>query len=96
MIAQKNGYVASLDAKQVGEISMKLGAGRIKKEDNIDPSVGVVLGKKIGNEVRTGDILGFIHANDENLAKQAQEKLLQVYQIENEKKEKKNILEIIV
>ena len=96
VIAQKDGYVVNLDAKKVGEISMELGAGRIKKEDNIDPSVGVVLEKKIGNEVRTGDILGFIHANDENLAKQAQEKLLQVYQIENEKKEKKNILEIIL
>ena len=75
---------------------MELGAGRNKKEDTIDSSVGVVLEKKIGNEVKTGDILGFIHANNENLAKQTQEKLLQVYQIENEKKEKKNILEIIV
>ncbi len=96
VIAQKDGYVVNLDAKKVGEISMELGAGRNKTEDTIDPSVGVVLEKKIGNEVRTGDILGFIHANDENLVKQTQEKLLQVYQIENEKKEKKNILEIIV
>ena len=96
VIAQKDGYVVNLDAKKVGEISMELGAGRIKKEDSIDPSVGIVLEKKIGNEVTTGDILGFIHANNENLAKQTQEKLLQVYQIENEKKEKKNILEIIV
>ena len=96
VIAQKDGYVVNLDAKKVGEISMELGAGRNKKEDTIDSSVGVVLEKKIGNEVKTGDILGFIHANNENLAKQTQEKLLQVYQIENEKKEKKNILEIIV
>ena len=95
-ITQKDGYVVNLDAKKVGEISMELGAGRNKKEDTIDSSVGVVLEKKIGNEVKTGDILGFIHANNENLAKQTQEKLLQVYQIENEKKEKKNILEIIV
>ena len=95
VISQKSGYVISVDAKQVGEISMELGAGRIKKEDSIDPSVGVVLEKKIGNEVKIGDTLGFIHANDENLAKQAQKKLLQIYQIDNIKKEKKNIMKII-
>ena len=74
---------------------MELGAGRTKKEDCIDPSVGIVLEKKIGNEVKKGDVLGFIHANDENLAKQAQKKLLSIYQIDNNKKEKKNIIEII-
>ena len=95
VIAQKSGYVVSIDAKQVGEISMELGAGRTKKEDCIDPSVGIVLEKKIGNEVKKGDVLGFIHANDENLEKQAQKKLLSIYQIDNNKKEKKNIIEII-
>ena len=46
-------------------MSVFLGAGRIKKEDKIDSSVGFIFSKKVGDEVKQGEILGYIHVNDE-------------------------------
>ena len=96
VISDKNGYVVSLDAKTVGEISMNLGAGRKKKEDNIDSSVGIVLKKKIGDKVENGEVLAYIHANDEKKGKDAVDMLQQSYRISETKIDhKQNILKII-
>ena len=95
VVAQKSGYVVSLDAQKVGEISMRLGAGRVKKEDTIDPAVGVMLEKKIGDKVEKGQILSYIYANNEKIGKEEQLKLQQVYEIGEEKVEKSHILAII-
>lgn len=53
----KNGFVKSIDAMELGLISMELGAGREKKGDSIDPTAGILLSKKIGDEVHKGDLL---------------------------------------
>lgn len=96
VIAQNNGYIKSLNAKKVGEISMNLGAGRIKKDDSIDPSVGVVLKKKIGDMVEQGDILAYIHSNDEDKGKEAVKELTSNYEISKEIVEKgSSILKIV-
>ena len=55
--SDKEGYVTSIDAAKIGEIVKNLGAGRIKKEDGIDYSVGIVLNKTIGDKVNIGDTL---------------------------------------
>jgi pyrimidine-nucleoside phosphorylase len=57
------GYVESLNALSLGEIAMKLGAGRATKDDTIDYTAGIVLKKKIGDEVHQGDVLAVIHTN---------------------------------
>ena len=86
----------SLNAQKVGEISMNFGAGRIQKEDTISPEVGIILEKKIGAEVQKGEILAYIHANNEDLANKQAKNLEEVYEIqENKPKLKRNILEII-
>ncbi len=96
VVAQSNGYVASLNAQKVGTISMNLGAGRIKKEDIISPEVGIVLEKKIGSKVQKGEVLAYIHANNENLANIQAKNLQMVYEIKDQKPElKKNILKVI-
>ena len=65
ILANKTGRVVKLDAEKVGKMSVFLGAGRIKKEDKIDSSVGFIFSKKVGDEVKQGEILGYIHVNDE-------------------------------
>ena len=67
VISNRSGYVKELLAQEIGKASMNLGAGRKKKEDNIDFSVGIVLEKKIGDKVENRDILAYVHANDEKL-----------------------------
>lgn len=64
--AKRSGVVAKIIADQVGLIAMQLGAGRATKEDIIDPAVGIVLHKKVGDKVNAGDALLTIHSNREN------------------------------
>lgn len=63
--SEKEGVVESIDAEAVGTLAVDLGAGRQRKEDAIDPSVGIVLNKKTGDEVKLGEILADIHVRDE-------------------------------
>ncbi|MFR4947468.1 pyrimidine-nucleoside phosphorylase [Thomasclavelia spiroformis] len=63
--AKTNGYVKKLDAKALGIISMKLGGGRLTKDDIIDHSVGIVLNKKIGDKCNSNDVLAYLYVNKE-------------------------------
>ncbi len=65
------GTVSRIHAEAVGLVSMKLGGGRATKEDTIDPAVGVVLRKKLGDPVRVGESLATIHAHDDIHAAEA-------------------------
>ena len=62
--ADKSGYVSSINALDIAKASKILGAGRDKKTDNIDYSVGVYLNKKTGEIVKTGDVLAILYVND--------------------------------
>lgn len=65
VIAWDSGYIHSMRAENLGKASMILGAGREKKEDNIDYSAGILLHKKIGEKVDRGDVLATFHSSDE-------------------------------
>ena len=62
-------YVEKIEALMIGEAAMLLGAGRETKEQEIDPTVGIVLNKKIGDKVSNNDILAYIHTNGKNTDK---------------------------
>jgi len=79
VLSTVEGYVEKINAKEIGHAAMILGAGRAKKEDSIDPAVGVILNKKIGDYVETGTKLVTIHANDMGRAKEAYDRLLAAY-----------------
>ena len=81
VIAGKEGTIQNLKAEKIGKISVSLGAGRMRKEDKIDNSVGIVLEKKTGDKVQKGEILAYIHANDEEKGKEAVNRLKEVYEI---------------
>lgn len=61
LTAQESGYICDMNALSLGVAAMRLGAGRALKEDQIDPSVGIVLHKKVGDHVEKGDSLATIH-----------------------------------
>jgi len=61
--AKRSGFVTAIHCEQVGVASMTLGGGREKKEDSVDPGVGLVLEKKIGDPVKAGENLCTIHYN---------------------------------
>ena len=61
--AKKSGYIKQIKALNIGLASMKLGGGRETKEDDIDPNVGIVLSKKVGDLVKEGEELLKIYRN---------------------------------
>jgi pyrimidine-nucleoside phosphorylase len=77
----RNGYLASLQCEQVGTACVIVGGGRERKEDSVDPTVGIVLHKKVGDAVSTGEPLATIHYNTESRAARARLLLEQSYTI---------------
>ena len=71
LVAESVGIVAEVDAMQVALAALRLGAGRAKAEDKIDPGVGVSGLVKIGGPIKAGAVLCTIHANDEASARAA-------------------------
>lgn len=68
VVASRTGYIAKMEADDIGIAAMLLGAGRATKEDEIDLAVGIVLKKKIGDAVEKGEPIAVIHANIEDVA----------------------------
>jgi pyrimidine-nucleoside phosphorylase len=73
------GFVEAIQCEQVGIASLVLGGGREKKEDIIDPAVGLVLHKKVGDQVQQGEPLCTIHFNSDSRLRHAQDLLRQAY-----------------
>jgi thymidine phosphorylase len=74
--APRDGWLAAVDAEAVGRVAAALGAGRQRKDDDIDPAVAVELSAKLGDKVEAGQPIGRILARDEGAARSAAEGLL--------------------
>lgn len=66
--SEDEGYVKRIEALEIGESAMRLGAGRETYDDVIDMSAGIVLAKKVGDFVKVGDILCVVHTNKDDFA----------------------------
>ncbi|MDD6881070.1 MAG: pyrimidine-nucleoside phosphorylase [Firmicutes bacterium] len=82
--AKKSGYVRTIEAKKIGLASQQTGAGRATKEDDIDLSAGIMVCKKIADEVQEGDVLARFFGNDEKKLQQAMLIAEEAFVIENE------------
>jgi pyrimidine-nucleoside phosphorylase len=67
LTADEDGYVSEIIADEIGTAAMILGAGRATKESEIDLAVGLMLNKKVGDQVSKGDSLVTIYSNTENV-----------------------------
>lgn len=74
-----SGYVTAIQCDEIGICSLILGGGRETKESQIDLSVGIIIKKKKGDNVQTGESLATIYGNDMNKIKQAKERFLAAY-----------------
>ena len=63
IIAKNAGYVGSLDTFRFGRLIIEMGGGRIVKNDAIDPTVGFIIHKKIGDAVSSGDVVMEVHSS---------------------------------
>ncbi len=88
----KDGYLASVQCEQVGTACVILGGGRERKEDSVDPAVGIVLHKKVGDRISAGEPLATIHYNAETKAARARQLLEASFQIADAPADKKRPL----
>jgi pyrimidine-nucleoside phosphorylase len=79
VLAPRGGVVAAIDAMEIGLAAVTLGAGRAKKGQPVDHAVGIVLGAKVGDPVRVGDVVFTIHANDRGRCDTAKKRVLDAY-----------------
>lgn len=63
--SSKQGEIKKIDALEIGKLSLSLGAGRERKEDKIDYTVGIVLNKFLGDKVNIGDTLMTLYTKDD-------------------------------
>ncbi len=81
----RDGYIAKTDAEAMGIASVMLGAGRETKDDTIDMSAGIIMAKKTGDFVKTGDTLATLYSCNENSFENARNRFLSAIEFSDEK-----------
>jgi pyrimidine-nucleoside phosphorylase len=81
VVATESGFVSAMDCERIGVASLVLGGGREKKEDAIDPAVGLIVHKKIGDAVATSEPLCTLHYNSGARLAEAQAMVANAYTI---------------
>jgi pyrimidine-nucleoside phosphorylase len=94
--AKESGFVQCMDTTQLGICAQHMGAGRVRKEDVIDPSVGFVLHKRIGDRIEKGEPLVTVHAKDEASFRIAEETLLEKITIGQEHVQPEPLIHAVV
>ena len=94
ILAQEEGYISELPAMEFGLFAMRLGAGRAVKSDNLDYETGIVFDKKVGEQVKVGQVVAKIYSN-QKISQELVTDFQKNVKISNERKNSKEILEII-
>jgi pyrimidine-nucleoside phosphorylase len=81
LLATEAGWVQSVDALAVGFAALEAGAGRLRKEDRIDPAAGIEIEARAGREVRPGDLLAVVHAGSQQRAQSAAQRLSSAWRL---------------
>ena len=81
IISDRSGYVSKIDCDEIGICSLILGGGRETKDSVIDLSVGLILHKKVGDQVTEKDALATIYANDRDKLNAVKERFLKAYHL---------------
>jgi len=73
VLSETAGFVTSMQCEQIGTACVILGGGRERKEDSVDPAVGIVMHKKVGDRVTAGESIATIHYNIQDRAERARQ-----------------------
>ena len=96
LTAKEDGYVESIDAMRIGMASQHTGAGRERKEDDVDLSAGLYLHRKAGDKVKTGDVICSVYGNNVKKVEKALEEAGNAVKIGEVKKEAGTLIKKII
>ncbi|MFP8487943.1 thymidine phosphorylase [Gracilimonas sp. Q87] len=90
--ADSSGYLSEMNSYEIGMASVEMGAGRKKKEDDVDPQAGIVLKKKIGDKVEKGETIMVGYTNKSSAIDAASDQLIGAVTIAETKPESVNLI----
>ncbi len=96
VLAPESGYVTSIHAQKIGFAATALGAGRQRKEDPIDPAVGLEMTHRVGSKIEKGQPLAILHANKPETIAPARELILSSITIGPERVEPHKLIEEVI
>ncbi len=96
VLSGSQGYIKAMDTTEIGLTAVELGAGRLTKEDSIDPKAGIIVHKKMGDFVNRGDLIAEIFTDKKIALKKAKERLLNAIEFSNSKKRKPKLIKQII
>ena len=88
--AEADGYISHMQTEDIGICASILGAGRTKADDEIDFSAGIVLSKKTGDFVKSGDLIATLYTNDKPSLESAQKKFTSALSFSETEPERRN------
>ncbi|MBO6166024.1 MAG: thymidine phosphorylase [Eubacterium sp.] len=88
----KDGYLESCDATKVGMVSCILGAGRVRKEDSIDSSAGIIINKKLGDRISKDEVFATLYTDKEDILDQAEADLIAAYNVSDNEAEARPVV----
>ena len=92
VLAERDGFITKMNAEEIGETSVVLGAGRETKESDIDFSAGLILHKKFGDAVKKGESLVTLYTSKESALKNAEQMYREAVSIGDDKPEKEPLV----
>jgi pyrimidine-nucleoside phosphorylase len=96
VVSPRAGYVSVIDAEDIGVASNMIGAGRSKKEDSIDPAVGIILEVKVGEKVDAGSVLCRLYYTKEDNVEEAASMVEDAFHVSAQKPDERElILEVV-
>ena len=81
----KDGYISAINALEVGLAAITLGAGRMKKEDTIDPKAGILFRKKVGDKIKKGEVVAEIFTDKESAIEPVAKRIREAIQVSAKK-----------
>ncbi len=90
--SDKSGYIKSIDSKSIGYALVGIGAGRKKLDDQLNYATGAELFKKVGDKVQAGEIIGYLHCDDQALVKATITRIKDAYELSTDYIAKEKII----
>ena len=92
LLAEKSGYVCSMDTERIGLASSALGAGRASKDSEIDYTAGIVFAKKTGDSVDSGDVIATLYSSREERLEAALSELSSAISIDSDEPKRLSLI----
>lgn len=91
-----DGYLSFVNTYEIGMAAIDLGAGRLRKEDKIDPKAGIIFNYKIGDKISKGDVIAELFSDSDKKIKLAENRILKAVSLSNKKIKSPDLIKQII